>query len=80
MGSPYIHDWGWKNHQAWIKAGFDIFSPNGKVRLITRLALENLFHPFQPFILGQKNLAPKIAAQYDIPLIFMVTKVIMKCY
>ena len=27
-------------------------------------------HPFQTFILGQKNLAPKIAARYDIPLIF----------
>jgi hypothetical protein len=38
--------------------------------LITRLAVENLFHPFQPFILGQKNLGPKIAAQYDIPLVF----------
>jgi hypothetical protein len=27
-------------------------------------------HPFQPFILGQKNIAPKIAIQYGIPLIF----------
>jgi len=72
--APHIYtDWGWKNHQSWIHAGFDniLFTPNGKVhRLITRLAVENLFHPFQPFILGQKNLAPKIAAQYDIPLIF----------
>ena len=72
--APHIYtDWGWKNFQAWIKAGFDniLFTPNGKVhRLITRLAVENLFHPFQPFILGQKNLAPKIAEQYDIPLIF----------
>ena len=72
--APHIYtDWGWKNHQSWIHAGFDniLFTPNGKIhRLITRLAVENLFHPFQPFILGQKNLAPKIAAQYDIPLIF----------
>ncbi len=72
--APHIYtDWGWKNHQAWIHAGFDnvLFTPNGRVhRLITRLAVENLFHPFQPFILGQKNLAPKIAAQYNIPLIF----------
>ena len=72
--APHIYtDWGWKNHQAWIHAGFDniLFTPNGLVhRLITRLAVENLFHPFQPFILGQKNLAPKIAARYDIPLIF----------
>ena len=72
--APNIYtDWGWKNHQAWIHAGFDniLFTPNGRVhRLITRLAVENLFHPFQPFILGQKNLAPKLAALYDIPLIF----------
>jgi N-acetyl sugar amidotransferase len=72
--APHIYtDWGWKNHQAWVHAGFDniLFTPNGRVhRLITRLAVENLFHPFQPFILGQKNLAPKIAAQYNIPLIF----------
>ena len=72
--APHIYtDWGWKNHQAWIHAGFDniLFTPNGRVhRLITRLAVENLFHPFQPFILGQKNLAPRIASLYNIPLIF----------
>jgi hypothetical protein len=34
------------------------------------LAVENLFHPFQPFIIGQKSLPPKIALQYNIPLIF----------
>ncbi|ABM76863.1 N-acetyl sugar amidotransferase [Prochlorococcus marinus] len=72
--APNIYtDWGWKNHQAWIHAGFDniLFTPNGKVhRLITRLAVENLFHPFQPFILGQKNLGPKIADLYNINLVF----------
>tara|TARA_Y100001933_G_C18975755_1_gene554564 strand:- start:160 stop:1524 length:1365 start_codon:yes stop_codon:yes gene_type:complete len=72
--APHIYtSWGWENHQAWVHAGFDniLFTPNGLVhRLITRLATENLFHPFQPFILGQKNLAPKIADLYDIPLIF----------
>jgi N-acetyl sugar amidotransferase len=66
-------DWGWRNFNSWIQSGFDnyLVTPNGKVkRLLTRLALENLFHPFQPFILGQKSLAPKIAAQLGIPLIF----------
>jgi N-acetyl sugar amidotransferase len=66
-------DWGWKNHQAWIHAGFDNYlcTPNGRVhRLLTRLAVENLFHPFQPFILGQKFLAPKFAALFGIPLVF----------
>jgi N-acetyl sugar amidotransferase len=72
--APHIYtEWGWANHQAWIQAGFDNFlmTPNGRVhRLLTRLAVENLFHPFQPFILGQKNLAPKMALRFDIPLIF----------
>ena len=72
--APHIYTkWGWENHQAWIPAGFDniLFTPNGLVhRLITRLAVENLLHPFQTFILGQKNLSPKIAKQYDISLIF----------
>ena len=27
-------------------------------------------HPFQTFILGQKNIAPKISIQYGVPLIF----------
>ena len=40
------------------------------MKLLTRLSTENLMHPFQTFILGQKNLAPKIALQYKIPLIF----------
>lgn len=72
--APHIYtDWGWKNHQAWIHAGFDnlLMTPNGRVhRLLTRLAVENLFHPFQPFILGQKNLAPKMSALHRIPLVF----------
>jgi N-acetyl sugar amidotransferase len=57
----------------WIQAGFDNYlcTPNGRVhRLLTRLAVENLFHPFQPFILGQKQLAPKMSALFGIPLIF----------
>jgi N-acetyl sugar amidotransferase len=72
--APHIYtDWGWKNHQAWIHAGFDNYlcTPNGRVhRLLTRLAVENLFHPFQAFILGQKNLAPKMADLFNLPLVF----------
>ena len=72
--APHIYtDWGWKNHQAWLHAGFDNYlcTPNGRVhRLLTRLAVENLFHPFQPFIIGQKALAPKMAALFNIPLVF----------
>ncbi len=72
--APHLYTkWGWKNHQSWINAGFDnqLVTPNGRVhRLLTRLAVEKLFHPFQPFMIGQKVLAPKIAAQQNIKLIF----------
>ncbi|WP_326984846.1 N-acetyl sugar amidotransferase [Chryseobacterium sp. MYb264] len=66
-------DYGYKNWKNWIDTGFDniSFNRNGKaMKLLTKLSIENLFHPFQTFILGQKNLAPKIAAKYGIPLIF----------
>jgi len=67
-------DYGWKNFKNWIEiGGFDniTYKQNGRVmKLLTRLAIENLLHPFQTFILGQKNLAPKIAAKFGIPLIF----------
>lgn len=72
--APHIYTaWGWNNFQSWIHAGFDnyLHTPNGRVhRLLTRLALENLFHPFQPFIIGQKALAPKLAVLFKIPLVF----------
>ena len=72
--APHIYtEWGWRNFQSWIHAGFDNFlcTPNGRVhRLLTRLAVENLFHPFQPFIFGQKSLAPKMALLHDVPLVF----------
>ncbi len=67
-------DYGYKNFRNWIDVGgFDniSFNRNGRVmKLLTRLSIENLLHPFQTFMLGQKNLAPKIAMKYDIPLIF----------
>ena len=72
--APHVYTtWGWKNQQSWIHAGFDnyLMTPNGRVhRLLTRLAVENLLHPFQPFVLGQKNLAPNMAVKFDIPLVF----------
>lgn len=64
---------GRRNFDRWLDAGFDniLVTPNPKThRLLTRLAVENLFHPFQPFIIGQKALAPKLAMQYGIPLVF----------
>ena len=66
-------DYGLQNWKNWLDSGFDniSFYRNGKVmKLLTKLSIENLLHPFQTFILGQKNFAPKIAAQYGINLIF----------
>lgn len=66
-------DIGLKNFHSWIDSGFDniLYTPNGKLhRLLTRLAFENLVHPFQPFIIGQKIVAPRVSALYGIPLIF----------
>jgi N-acetyl sugar amidotransferase len=66
-------DYGLRNWRNWLDSGFDnvSFYRNGKVmKLLTKLSIENLMHPFQTFILGQKNLAPKIAAKFGINLIF----------
>jgi len=72
--APHMYtDVGWRNMQNWIHSGFDnmLITPNGKVhRILTRLAFENLGHPFQPFIMGQANLPVKIALKMSIPLIF----------
>lgn len=72
--APHIYtDIGWRNLQSWIHSGLDnmLYTPNGRVhRTLTRLAFENLLHPFQPFVFGQYNLAPKVALEKDIKLIF----------
>lgn len=67
-------DYGYRNFKNWLDVGgFDnlSFNRNGKVmKLLTKLSILNILHPFQTFILGQKNLAVKLAAKFDIPLIF----------
>lgn len=67
-------DYGYENWKNWIDVGgFDnlSFRRNGKaMKLLTRLSIENLLHPFQTFILGQKNIGPKLAAKFNIPLVF----------
>ncbi|WP_272010090.1 N-acetyl sugar amidotransferase [Roseovarius sp. ZX-A-9] len=72
--APNIYtDWGRHNFDAWINSGMDnyLMTTSGRSkRLLTRLAVENIFHPFQPFILGQKCFAPKMAILFGIPLIF----------
>ena len=73
--APHIYTIpGFKNLQNMIHdIGIDnlLFTPNGKVhRLLTKLAFKNILHPFQPFILGQKNIALKMAVMYDVPAVF----------
>lgn len=73
--SPHLYtDIGFRNFQNWVHVGgFDnfLFTPNGKThRLLTRNAFLHLLHPFQPFILGQKTYAVKMATRFNIPLIF----------
>lgn len=72
--SPHLYtEIGWKNFQNWLHVGgFDnfLFTPDPKVhRLLTRVAFENLLHPFQPFILGQKSFPLKMADKFNIKLI-----------
>jgi len=70
---PAIYtDIGRRNFERWLDAGFANYTyhQNRKVhRLLTQQSFLNLCHPFQPFILGQKNLAPKMSALLDIPLV-----------
>ena len=73
--SPLLYtDVGWKNMRNWIDVGgFDnvLFSANGKVAgILAREALQNLFHPIQPFKFGLKQYASKIALKFGIDLVF----------
>jgi N-acetyl sugar amidotransferase len=67
-------EYGDRNFKNWLDVGgLDniTYRPNGRVmKILTRLSIENLLHPFQTFILGQKHMGPKLAAKFGIPLVF----------
>jgi len=72
--APHLYtDIGWRNFQNWMHVGgLDniLFTPNGRLhRHLTKLAFENLLHPFQPFIVGQRIIGPRIAQKFGIPLV-----------
>ena len=72
--APHLYtDVGWKNLINWSHVGgLDnlLFTPNGKLhRYLTKIAFQNLLHPFQPFIIGQRMIGPKIASKFKIPLV-----------
>ncbi len=68
--APHAYtDIGAHNMRAWQKSGFDniLVTPDpcahGK---LTKLSFTNLLNPFQPFIIGQKMLGPKVALKFGI--------------
>ena len=71
-------DYGYKNFKNWLSFGkFDNISAvrdESTMKYLTKKSIENLFHPFQTFILGQKNFAAKMAIKYKIPLVFFWRK------
>ena len=74
--SPIMYtDIGMKNFHNWSSFGNVnniLFSPSGSTYgKLSRLAFENLLHPFQPFVFGQRHYASHIAKILKIPLIFI---------
>ena len=57
-------DYGLKNFKNWIKSGnFENISAKRNenfFKILTKLSIENLLHPFQSFILGQKTSHQKL--------------------
>lgn len=65
-------DPGWRNFQNWLEGGFTniTYWPNPRIhRKLAQIAFRKLVHPFQPFIVGQKNIAPRFSALFDVPFI-----------
>ena len=73
--SPIIYtDYGHKNFLNWVDSckTDNITADRNEDLMIylTKQSILNLLHPFQTFILGQKNFPVKIAIKYKIPLVF----------
>jgi N-acetyl sugar amidotransferase len=73
--APHLYtEIGLKNFTNWMHVGgLDniLFTPNGKLhRHLTKLSFQNLLHPFQPFIIGQRIIGPRIAAKFGIKHVF----------
>jgi hypothetical protein len=63
---------GKRNFDAWLNSGFANYTYHQNKKLhkfLTKEAFLNIGHPFQPFILGQKNLAPRMSLLLNIPLV-----------
>ena len=66
--------YGLENYKNWLKTcevENIVLKPKEYImKYLTKKSILNILHPFQTFIIGQKNIAPKIAAKYNIKLIF----------
>jgi N-acetyl sugar amidotransferase len=66
--------YGYKNFKNWISTGnlsnISASRDEGTMIKLTKLAVMNLMHPFQTFMLGQKNYPIQIALKKNIPLVF----------
>ncbi len=66
--------YGYKNFKNWLKFGNhpNVTAKRSEraMKILTRLSILNLLHPFQTFMLGQKIFAVKMAKKYKIPLVF----------
>ena len=72
--APHLYtDIGIKNFHEWMHTGgLDniLYTPNGKLhREMTKNALHNLLHPFQPFIVGQRIIGPAMAKKFGVKLV-----------
>ena len=72
--APHLYtEIGWENFTNWIHVGgLDniLFTPNGRLhRYLTKEAFNNLLHPFQPFIVGQRIIGPMVASKFGIDLV-----------
>ena len=67
-------NYGYKNFKNWVNSGnfVNISAKRNEnlLKLLTKFSIENLLHPFQTFILGQKAFPTKIAKKFNIPLVF----------
>lgn len=72
--SPILYtDVGRRNMNSWIyKGGFDnyLFTPNGRVlSVLCKESFKNFLHPIQPFKIGIKTFAVKMALKLNIKLV-----------
>ncbi len=70
--APHLYtDIGLRNLRAWQSiADHYLVTPSSEVhRKLSRIAFDNLLHCFQPFIIGQKQVGPRLSAMLGIPLV-----------